>query len=398
MSTREERGLELATMVDVRRNGKGWTVPSQTGGKCYTVNLDECRCTCPDHEVRKVKCKHLFAVEHTLERETSPNGETAITETVTATKRVTYKQNWTAYNAAQSEEKTRFVVLLTDLCKSVTQPLQANGRPRLPLSDMVFACAYKVYVGFSARRFTCDLKEAREDGFIRRVAHFNSVNRYLSDPQLTEVLKDLVTLSSLPLKAIETSFAVDSSGFSTCRFVRWFNKKYGKEVDNREWVKAHLMCGTKTQVVTAVDISGWAANDTTYFIPLVQRTAEHFQVAEVSADKAYLSHKNLRAVELAGGMPFVPFKSNTVEPTEASIWAKMYHLFMHKRDAFLGHYHKRSNIETAYSMIKGKFGSHLRSKSDTGQVNECLCKVLCHNICVLIQEMHELGIEPAFES
>ena len=158
------------------------------------------------------------------------------------------------------------------------------------------------------------------------------------------------------------------------------------------------MCGTKTQIVTAVDISGWAANDTTYFVPLVQRTAEHFRVAEVSADKAYLSHKNLKAVEVAGGMPFVPFKSNTVEPTEAGTWAKMYHLFMHRRDAFLDHYHQRSNVETAYSMIKGKFGSALRSKSDVGQVNECLCKVLCHNVCVLIQEMHELGIEPIFSA
>ncbi len=60
------------------------------------------------------------------------------------------------------------------------------------------------------------------------------------------------------------------------------------------------------------------------------------------------------------------------------------------------HYHKRSNIETAYSTIKGKFGSHLLSKSDTGQINEALCKVLCHNVCVLIQEIHELGIEPTF--
>ena len=43
-------------------------------------------------------------------------------------------------------------------------------------------------------------------------------------------------------------------------------------------------------------------------------------------------------------------------------------------------------------MIKGKFGSNLRSKSYDGQVNEILLKVLCHNVCVLIQEMHELGI------
>ena len=32
---------------------------------------------------------------------------------------------------------------------------------------------------------------------------------------------------------------------------------------------------------------------------------------------------------------------------------------------------------------------------DAGQTNEALCKVLCHNVCVLIQETHELGIEPA---
>ena len=61
---------------------------------------------------------------------------------------------------------------------------------------------------------------------------------------------------------------------------------------------------------------------------------------------------------------------------------------MHKREEYMERYHKRSNIESAYSMIKGKFGSSLRSKSDTRQINEALCKVLCHNVCVLIQEMH----------
>jgi transposase len=74
----------------------------------------------------------------------------------------------------------------------------------------------------------------------------------------------------------------------------------------------------------------------------------------------------------------------------------MYHLFMHRREDFMEHYHRRSNIETAYSMIKSKFGSALRSKSDIGQINEALCKVLCHNVCVLVQATHELGIDPAF--
>ncbi len=178
--------------------------------------------------------------------------------------------DWTAYNSAQSEEKRRFVELLADLCSTIPQPVQhGRGRPRLPLSDMVFASVYKVYVGFSSRRFTSDLREAYTAGLIDSRPHFNSVSNYLSKPELTDILKELITASSLPLKAIETDFAVDSSGFSTCRYVRWFNKRWGRETDNREWVKVHLMCGVNTKIVTAVDVSGWAANDTNYFVQSV---------------------------------------------------------------------------------------------------------------------------------
>ena len=47
-------------------------------------------------------------------------------------------------------------------------------------------------------------------------------------------------------------------------------------------------------------------------------------------------------------------------------------------------------------MIKSKFGDAVRSTTEVAQVNEVLLKVLCHNICVVIQEMFELGIEPNF--
>jgi hypothetical protein len=47
-------------------------------------------------------------------------------------------------------------------------------------------------------------------------------------------------------------------------------------------------------------------------------------------------------------------------------------------------------------MIKSKFSEHIRSKTDTAIINELLCKVLCHNIYVVIQFMYELGIGPTF--
>jgi hypothetical protein len=120
------------------------------------------------------------------------------------------------------------------MSSSILRPfLRPFGRPQhptagtvqreaaLPLSDTVFAVVAKVYEGFSFGRFTYDLKDARANGFVYCAAHFNSVDRYPVDPQHTEALKSLVTLSSR-LKTIEIGFAVDSSSFGTLRFVRWF--------------------------------------------------------------------------------------------------------------------------------------------------------------------------------
>src|SRR5512134_2147459 len=99
-------------------------------------------------------------------------------------------------------------------------------------------------------------------------------------------------------------------------------------------------------------------------------------------------------VTIRRGGELLLFKVNTAVPKKNSIWSEMYHYFMYNREGFLAHYHKRSNVETAFSMIKAKFGDAVRSKSDIGQLNEVLCKVLCHNLCVLIQAIHELGIDP----
>ena len=73
--------------------------------------------------------------------------------------------------------------------------------------------------GFSSRRFTNDLRDALIGGFINSTPHFNSVSNYLAKPELAETLRALAVASSLPLKPIETNFAVDSSGFSTGRFI-----------------------------------------------------------------------------------------------------------------------------------------------------------------------------------
>lgn len=405
MEERELKALEIAAKSKLTRKGKSWLVPSQSvRGAQYTVKPDpiEPLCSCPDFESRRQRCKHIFAVEYTIEREQTPDGETVVTESFKVTRK-TYSQDWPAYNTAQTHEKSELQALLYGLCRSIPEPDQYRGRPRLSLADIIFASTFKVYSTVSGRRFMTDLREAKGRGYLSKVPHYNSVFRYLEAETLTPYLYDLITTSSLPLKSVESAFAVDSSGFSTGQFMRWLDVKYGKEEDRRMWLKVHLMCGVKTNIVTSVEISDGYAHDYHFFKGLVARTGESgFNMKEVSADKAYLGGENLLVTLRHGAIPYIPFKSNSqVQSTygpKSELWTRMFHFYNLHREEFLEHYHKRSNVETTFSMIKAKFGQRLRSKSLTAQINEALSKVLCHNLCVLIQSVHELGIDAAFDN
>ncbi|MGA7382639.1 MAG: transposase [Terriglobales bacterium] len=401
MEARQQRGLEIAATTKIRRYGDRWQVPSQTGNGFYMVDTEHEKCSCPDWETRRQNCKHIFAAIYVMRREYDKHGQMLITETValaSVEQRPTYPQVWQAYNAAQINEKDRFQSLLFDLCRGIQQPpIQRTGRPSLPLADAIFSVAFKVYSTVSARRFMSDLRAAQINGFISKTPHYNSIFNYLENPEMTPFLRTLITQSSLPLQSVETDFAVDSSGFMTTRFVRWFDVKYGKEHSEREWVKCHLMCGVKTNIVTAVEIADKHASDARQLPALVEATAKNFRVSEVSADKAYGGNPATDAVVQAGGTPFISFRGNATGGVGGT-FGQMFHYFMFKREEFLQHYHKRSNVESTFSMMKRKFGDSLRSKTDVAMVNETLCKILCHNLVVLIHEMYELGIDPVFWS
>ena len=398
-SGRQMRGIAIAAIVQIKKNKIGYKVPSQSGNGSYVVNTDgEPFCSCPDFERRQQPCKHVYAVEFLIQREERPDGTTVETKAV----RVTYSQNWPAYNAAQVHEGDHFVKLLRELCDTVPQPPQTFGRPRLPLSDMLFGAGIKVYSTMSGRRAMSDLRNAHADGFLGKLPSFASVLRYLEKPDLTPVLKFLIEQSSLPLKSVECDFASDSTGFATSTYHRWFDHKWGREIKEARWVKAHLMCGVKTNIVTAAEVTDTAGNDSPYLAPFTQTTAKNFTVREVSGDKAYLSKKNLRAVQAVGGTAYIPFKTNSVGSNPKQkydpLWDRMFHYYNFNRAEFLAHYHKRSNVETTFSMIKAKFGAAVRAKTPVAQVNEVLVKILCHNIVVLIHSVYELGISPVFSS
>jgi hypothetical protein len=405
MDAREQRGLVIAATCNIEKAQRGaYYVPSQSkAGTKYRVDPAKRSCDCPDFAELGITCKHIHAVRYVIQRERNADGSTTVTETLTVTetvetvrKRTTYPQNWRAYNAAQSVEKDRFQVLLADLCRGVPEP-ERTGRGRKPHSvrDSLFSMVFKVYSTFSSRRFSSDLREAHARGFLSRPVPGMKTVQFFENAAYFPILKELVRVSALPLGAVETTFAIDSSGFGSSRFETWFDHRYGKTTRRVVWVKCHVASGTRTNVVTAVRILEGQPHDSPQFIPLLQETAEGFTIGEVSADKAYGSYANFEEVAGCGGEPFIMFRSSATAEGGGT-FGKMFHYFKFRQDEFLAHYHRRSNVESTFSMVKRKFGPEVRSKTDAAMQNEVLCKLVAHNLCVLIQEQHELGIEPVF--
>ncbi|HWU87636.1 MAG TPA: transposase [Kofleriaceae bacterium] len=375
--------------------GSRWLVPSQSnasGG--YVVDADAQTCSCPDHEDRGVKCKHIWAVAYIRQELSLPDGTTVTTEA-----RITYRQDWPAYNAAQCDEGVRVQLLLRGLCDGIVQPPQTSGRPRLPLADVVYSATMQVFGGMSGRRSTSDVRALAERGLVRKAPSYNSVFRYLEGPAMAPLLKTLVHESAAPLRAIETAFATDSTGFATNTYARYFDAKYNGEKKCQRWVKLHAQIGTVTNVIASVEATESGVGDVTMLAPLLASSVVRgFNVRELSADKAYLSNDNLTAIEAAGAVPYIPFKSNSRGTGKSDAWRRLWHMFEARNDEFLAHYHRRSNAESTFSMMKRKFGPSVRAKTPAAQASEVLLKCLCHNLSVLVHAIHELGIEPTFWS
>ena len=73
---RQLRAISIVNNSQIIESASGkWVVPPQSGNGHYSVGLNGiARCTCHDFDSRGVKCKHIWAVEFTIEKKQNENG------------------------------------------------------------------------------------------------------------------------------------------------------------------------------------------------------------------------------------------------------------------------------------------------------------------------------------
>ncbi len=311
-----------------------------------------------------------------------------------------YVQDWHKYNLAKTNEKRVFYELLFDLAKVIPEQQYQFGRPPIPLRDLFFSAGLKLYSNYSGRKITSDLVHANGAGYLSKTPHFNTLKDFFNCQATYDLLSRLLTISAMPLKKLEDQFSIDSSGFGSYSQERWNKVKWGsKKCSYKNYMKGHILIGTKTNIICSCEITPGNFSDIRQAPRLIMNAANNFDMKEISGDKAYSSKLIHRIIWSLGAMPYIPFKSNTTEPKEdaPAIWNTMFLLFRDHQEEWGKHYHKRSNVETTFSMVKLRLGEHLRSRNYTAQRNELMMKFICHNICCLIQEIYERGVQVNFD-
>ena len=397
--------------------GEKYLVPSATQPRGeYVVDATEGSCTCPDWQEcgghgHAHRCKHVFAVLVIRREIALPDGEFLVTEEKV---HLQYPRDFRATNRSQVDLYRMGPVLIADLVSGI--PLSSTvgrgrGRPRAEVRDIVQGALLRTFEERTARETVEAMERSQKSGLWQGHAlpHYNTLLRELANPALMPIFQSLINESAKPLVTIERNYAIDSTGFSTSVYESWFRRKHGpknqpppvvgKMGHMAHWVKAHACVGTATHVVTAIEVTenkGKGTGDTTWLPELVLRTVRNGFIAnKISADGAYLSAKNIQAIQGVGANAFITFHSNTTGSSSPVI-GDLFHQFITRREWYEAERHNRSNVETAFSMIKLRYGGYLRSRTPAAQYNELMAKAVVHNVACIIQAFHELQIDPKF--
>lgn len=304
--------------------------------------------------------------------------------------------DWHKYNLAKTQEKRWFYRLLQELSLIIPEEPYKFGRPAVSIRDLFFAAGLKLYSNCSGRKIAWDIIHAAGAGYIRKSFHFNRILEFLNCGATYDLLQKMLTISAIPLGYLEENFAIDSSGFGSYKYnhVEHKSKPFTiysmAEGKKRNFIKGHIAIGTRTHIICACEITHRFVSDVSRGEEIIKRLGQNFEIKELVADKAYCTKRIHQLVESLGAIPYIPFRHN-INPKKNSpeIWIRMHEYFLTNQDRFKQHYHRRSNVESVFSMIKMRLGEFLRCKNEVAQQNELMVKFICHNICCLIAEMFE---------
>lgn len=182
-------------------------------------------------------------------------------------------------------------------------------------------------------------------------------------------------------KAIITT---DASGFSGRRRT-WKETPHAIRAVE-DWVKVHAAIETDDFFVLNYELTKSNVHDSQMFDDVWDDVPNNIIPIRSLADAAYHGENCLQVALKHGATPIHGIKINAVyRRYPETAYQRMVSFFTHWPNRYKSLYGKRNHAETAFGMMKSRFGYRIRCRSKIGRKNEVHSKINAHNIRMLAQ-------------
>lgn len=246
-----------------------------------------------------------------------------------------------------------------------------RGRPRVYSDAAISALA--------VLRAYFNLPYRQTEGLARRFACLLGLGR---GPDYTTIFrreKRLKVPTNLRLggAAERAVIAIDATGWKVTNRGEW--KRQGR----KGWVKLHIAVNVRTKEILSVRLTDERVHDCEVAEPLIREASQRVHLVKVLADGAYDSKELFNLLQQLGVEPVIrvrkdssrlargcPARRRAVLAQQQPGWRKR-----------LG-YGTRWLVETAFSMLKRRFGEFIRALKPVYAFQEMLIKCFVYNLLI----------------
>ena len=211
-------------------------------------------------------------------------------------------------------------------------------------------------------------------------------------PEYTTLIKFAKRLSSKIFEKLITAFsmfieqpekvAIDGTGISLDNASPHYCKRIGKKYHKRPFLKLSVIVEIKRYMILQFKVRKKTRHDVIDAYPMVKKLARQYKPEAFYGDRGYDSEKLFKIVfEELGAYPLSLQKRLDVPK-----YKRKGRYRKETVDVFdYGEYLQRNKVETAFSILKRKFGFSIRSRNVKNQKVEAMSRIIAYNIDRLLE-------------
>jgi len=278
---------------------------------------------------------------------------------------------------------------VADFCYELFQiaelPLYSSKFSKKKFSQFqhLFLHVYKQFRKFTYEELLTDLAgntDLRTYLGLNKLPHYTTLIKFAG--RLPCKILDKLVLAFKHLIQAPKKVAIDATGISLDNASTHYCKRIGKTFKKRPFMKTSFVVDIENYFILLVKMRKKTRHDTVDAKPLIKKLAKHYEPEVFYADRGYddnnifkLCFEKLKAYPL-----ILQRRLDVPKHRRKGTYRKQ------TFDVFdYGEYLQRNKIETLNSMIKRRFNSNVKSRTDKLQKVEILTRVIAYNIDRLIR-------------